>query len=83
MKVIGDQIKEIETIRIVLKILAFAVLIIGIIFSFFHTPANLFSMVTFVGGTIIVVAILYALSVIIKLLVDLHKELQVSNDKNK
>ena len=74
--------KLLKILRVTLKIFAFGILILGIIFSIFHAPANLFSMTMFVGGIIIVVAIFYALSVIIKLLVDLHKELHVLKYKN-
>lgn len=55
MDTLEEQVNEshysgLETFRIILKILAFAVLILGIVFSKFHRPTNLFSMATFVGG---------------------------------
>lgn len=66
---------DFHIIKVFLKVLAWCALVLGIVFSFFYAPTNLFSMVAFIFLVIILFAILYALAVIIKLLVDLHSEI--------
>lgn len=65
---------KLRVIRILLKVLAWCILVVGIVFSFFHASANLFSMMIFIGFIIVIFAVLYALSLIIKLLGDLYRE---------